>query len=534
MSSTLTASRWHTEGNVPDFVSAFSDGNDTLFMAVWPRMYHQDLPDDPSAPSAISTISRRMMPDEPSDHGKPVSTTDKKKDKKKMDTTTSSGPRGAPKKRKPVKKPDPPSVPIYKRPSPPPGPVKKHKSDIGAPKKKRSAPEPAPSGAFPPGALPQIPVPPVVTRPPQVKNINPDPAPAESGGDDPMPSTPIPENVPDGNGASVPIPPEEDSVNDPAVEPALPIADEDPVVVAEAEPTPLISDEVPVEIPVTDPGSSISDEVPVVVPEAEPSPPITDSDIGNTLTADPDPAGTDSLTDKTGGDSIDERTHTEHIPGFLSRAGDYFKDLLGDIFMEKKGSMADDFTFHSYVPVALPPPRNPAVEVDPVGSFRAGYISQRDIEEATGRDDWTMCCATTFVYAVQAKYPGLGRNEILEAAGRAANTPLTDGNGCCVSDSGYIGSIYQYSQALSKNLGLDEYIDTPGQYPSIEAAREAGVEMMKVELSGTLRGKSQEHHVLQINGVEIDPAGKNGIDKLWDAGSRNEEAVMALDWYSLP
>ncbi len=231
---------------------------------------------------------------------------------------------------------------------------------------------------------------------------------------------------------------------------------------------------------------------------------------------------------------IGEHLNTEESRGVFNKFGDFFKDLLSDIFPGKTETTIQDTPIPSYIPVALPPPRNPTAELDPVGSFRAGYISQRDIETAIGRDEWTMCCAATFVYAVQSKYPGLDRNEILEAAGQAANTPLADGSGSCVSDSGYINSIYQYSQALSENLGLDEYIDTPGQYPTVEAAREAGVELMKVELSGTLGRVQQEHHVLQVGGNRIDPVGTQGIEKVWDSGSCEVESVMALNWYPLP
>ncbi len=231
---------------------------------------------------------------------------------------------------------------------------------------------------------------------------------------------------------------------------------------------------------------------------------------------------------------IGEHLNTEESRGVFNKFGDFFKDLLSDIFPGKTETTIQDTPIPSYIPVALPPPRNPTAELDPVGSFRAGYISQRDIETAIGRDEWTMCCAATFVYAVQSKYPGLDRDQILEAAGQAANTPLADGSGSCVSDSGYIGSIYQYSQALSENLGLDEYIDTPGQYPTVEAAREAGVELMKVELSGTADGLPQEHHILHLKDSEIDPAGKDGVEGLWDNGSIQVESVMALKWYSLP
>jgi hypothetical protein len=231
---------------------------------------------------------------------------------------------------------------------------------------------------------------------------------------------------------------------------------------------------------------------------------------------------------------IDEQPHADGIRGFVERTGDLFRHMTERILHGKQNIDSTEQYYHAHVPILLSSPSDPRTEVDPSGSFRAGYISQRDLETAIGRDEWTMCCATTFIYAVQAKYPGLSRDEIIEAAGRAANTPLTDGSGSCVSDNGYISSIYQYSQALSENLGLDEYVDTPGQYPSVEAAREAGVQMMKVELSGLSDGVPQEHHLLQLNGVEIDPVPGDGIESLWDKGSRKEESVMALEWYTLP
>ncbi len=237
------------------------------------------------------------------------------------------------------------------------------------------------------------------------------------------------------------------------------------------------------------------------------------------------------LTDELPGVFMGKRPNTNEQVGFFSKVGDFFKDFLSGIFPEKTEVNSST---PSYVPVALAPARNPAVDPDPVESFRAGYISQRDLESALGRDDWTMCCAATFVYAVQSKYPGLGRVEILEAAEKAADTQLNDGSGTCVSADGYIQSVYQYSQALSKNLGLQEYVDSPGQFPSVEAAREAGVDMMKVELSGTINGMPQEHHVLQFQDAEIDPVSSRGIDDIWDDGSRGVNSVMALDWYSLP
>jgi hypothetical protein len=57
-----------------------------------------------------------------------------------------------------------------------------------------------------------------------------------------------------------------------------------------------------------------------------------------------------------------------------------------------------------------------------------------------------------------------------------------------VEDNGYVGSIYQFSQAFSENLGLDEYVDVSGIYDTVEQARDTGAEMVKVEYSGTIDG----------------------------------------------
>ncbi len=470
MSSILNTSRWRTDSNAPDFTTPFSDGNDALFMAAWPRMNHQDFLDDPSAPPAPSLPSRRMMPGEPEDGGKPPSTADKKKPTRKPPPEPSS-PRGAPKKHKPAKKPDPaPSSPRgapkkhkpAEKPDPPPTPVAKTPPPVPPPAKKHKA-EPEPSEPSP-GGTPDKPDNP---HPPQVKDI-------------PLPPASIPEN----DGGIVDQPPAEQLV------PSLP---------------------------------SESPEDPVTADESIP----------NSPEADIESAAAEQLTDETFSGFIDERSHTNGLVGLFEKAGDFFKDLNSDIFTSKKIPETSEPPAQYYVPTVLPPPRNPIAEQDPVASFRAGYISQRDLETAIGRDEWTMCCPTSFLYAVQSKYPGLGRNELLEAAGRAANTPLADGNGNCVADNGYIKSIYQFSQALSENLGLDEYLDTPGQYPSVEAALEAGVDVMKVKLSGTFRGLPQEHHLFVINGTEIDPA-PGGIDDIWDEQSRKEDSVMALNWYALP
>ena len=327
---------------------------------------------------------------------------------------------------------------------------------------------------------------------------------------------PVEDNKPDDSGSGTdkqkptkPLPPQ---VND---------------IKPEPEPEPSVSgaDEVPPDPPVVETGS--------LPPEPEPDPePELAEEIGrDTPIAKIDATESNLLTDEPVGDVMGERSNTDGSEGFFSKVGNFFKDFLDGIFPEKTEVTSSD---PSYIPVALPPPRNPSVETNPVESFRAGYISQRDLESVLGRDDWTMCCATTFVYAVQSKYPGLDRDKIYEAAGKAANTPLADGSGNCVSTDGYVSSVYQYSQALSKNLGLKDYVDTPGQYPTVEAARKAGVEMMKVELSGTAGDIPQEHHVIRIRDAEIDPVEGDGIDDLWDDGSRKVESVMALDWYTLP
>jgi len=468
MSPTLTATRWRTDGNAPDFTTSFSDGEETVFMTAWPRVLNQNFIDPFSAPSEVLSISRRMMPEEPQDPGKPAPSTDKVKDKKKADPPSSSDPRGAPKKKKPAKKPDPPSAPSAKKPPTVPTPVKKDREKSGNQKKKKLSPEPVDTAP---------PAKPVAPHPPKIKDINPTPEPVT----EPLPST---------SGVDEP----------PTIPPVIGTGSLPPELPPESENNPTTADS----------GKEDSPEADIIT---------------NTI---------DLLTDNPVDVVIGEQANTEEFRGVFNKVSIFFKDLLSGIFPEKAETTTQDTSTSSYIPVALPPPRNPTVELDPVDSFRAGYISQRDIESAIGRDEWTMCCAATFVYAVQSKYPGLDRDQILEAAGQAANTPLADGSGSCVSDSGYIDSIYQYSQALSENLGLDEYIDTPGQYPTVEAAREAGVELMKVELSGTLKGEPQEHHILQLKDAEIDPVGGTGIEDFWDDGSLKLESVMALNWYPLP
>jgi|GEM_PF-4725752 len=162
------------------------------------------------------------------------------------------------------------------------------------------------------------------------------------------------------------------------------------------------------------------------------------------------------------------------------------------------------------------------------------YLGQRDIETALGREPDTLCCASTIVNAVQTRYPDLDRQALIDAVGAAADTPLAGGGEPCVSADGRVNSVYQYSQALSRQLGLEEYVDTPGQYATVAEAQEAGAAMMKVELSGTIDHRPAEHHVLRIGDLVIDPYSEAGIDEVFDAGSKKVENVMALDWYAVP
>ncbi|MCK5737033.1 MAG: hypothetical protein KAH21_11170, partial [Spirochaetaceae bacterium] len=285
MSPTLTAPRWRIDGNVTD------DGNDTAFMAAWPRRIHQDFSDDLSAPSALPPPSRRMMPEVPDDPEKPAPAEGRVKDKKKPEHPSSSNPQGAP-KNKPVPKPPLPPTPIPKSKPPAAPPVKKNKP----------IPEPVDSS---PGN-------PYVPTPPKVKDIEPEPEPEPSGIDDPPPLPPV---IDTGS-----IPPESDGEGEP----------DSPIEAASPKPA--------------------------------------ENEVKDSPIADIGDDNSDPLTGEAANDVIGEHPHTNAIQNLFSKAGDYFKDLIGGIFPRKTEVPSSDSFSHSYVPVALPPPRNPAVELDPVGS----------------------------------------------------------------------------------------------------------------------------------------------------------------------
>ena len=219
------------------------------------------------------------------------------------------------------------------------------------------------------------------------------------------------------------------------------------------------------------------------------------------------------------------------VRNILDRVESVMDKLLSRVF---SGGEQSDGEGAGIIPAALPPPRNPSPGEGSAGSSGASYVNQRDLEEALGREAWTMCCATTFVNVVQAKYPGIECDRIVKAAGAAAETPLSDGSGNCVAGDGYVSSIYQYTQALSKNLELDEYVDVSGVFRTVEEARETGAEAMKLKLSGTINDTNQQHHILNVGDKVIDPIPGNGFESVADEGSIKIEQVMALDWYPLP
>jgi hypothetical protein len=263
-------------------------------------------------------------------------------------------------------------------------------------------------------------------------------------------------------------------------------------------------------------------------PQAPPTaadPDDADSEDQNQLSDEKNRPEPDSLTPADPPAINNEQPKPNRVENFVNRVGDYVRNLINGIFGDSEESEPDA---PAMVPVVLPPPRNPTE------AFRDGQMSQLELEEAAGRDPWTMCCAATFVYAVQTRYPGLGRENIVEAFGNAADRPMSDKSGKCVEDNGYVGSIYQFSQAFSENLGLDEYVDVSGIYDTVEQARDTGAEMVKVEYSGTIDGSPQEHHTLMVGSTEIDPIPGKGIDGALDAGSKKVEGAMALDWYPLP
>ncbi|MCK5249065.1 MAG: hypothetical protein KAJ98_03820, partial [Spirochaetaceae bacterium] len=351
MSRTLTDAHWRTDGYAPDMAKPFSDEAGTVFISAWPRRFHQEFTDDLSAPSAVLPTNRRMVPELPDDEEEPASssaTTGVKK--KKTDSPSSSDGKGASKKRPPVKKPDPPAGTAPKKPM----------DDSVQRKKNKPAEDSKPdnSGSVNDKKKPSKPLPPRVKDKKPETEPKPEPEPSASGSDEIPPDPPAIET-----GS---LPPE------PEYEPEPELS------------TPDVDEKLP--------------DLPAVEPE------FADGIDGDTLIAKIDVSESDLLTDEPAGDVMGEQSNTDGSEGFFLKVGDFFKDLLDDIF---PGKTEVTSSVPSYIPVVLPPPRNPSVEPNPVDSFRAGHISQRDLESALGRDDWTMCCAATFVYAVQSKYPGL-------------------------------------------------------------------------------------------------------------------------------
>ncbi len=529
MSRTLIASSWRTDGNASATGLSIFDETNLSLMAAWPFQVQQEFEDEPPASSFVLTPNRRLMPELPDDDEPSSSTA---VTKKKTDTSSSSNNSGTSKKRRPTKKPAPaPTISSAKKPETVSTPVKKPKGSSVDLKKNLpdktpepvvTAASPAPSGRNKPDKI----------LPPQVKDKTSDSLASDSSDSATavIPKAEEPQAIIESgktplsgagdlkknfeledSGPEV-SPPESESDYEPNSD--LPTAESEPIASGSimSPPDPPISESV---------GTT-------------PEPESDNEPKSDTPTALIGPEDSGFLTVEATDDDMGERLNTNGPTDIFSRIEDFFGNILENIFPEipEKPEAASDVP--SYIPVAFAPPRNPKPETEPIESFRAGYISQRDLEDALGREDWTMCCAATFVYAVQSRYPGLDRTEILEAAEKAADTQLADGSGSCVSDDGYVSSVYQYSQALSRNLGLKDYVDTPGQYTSVEAARDAGVGMMKVELSGTIGYEPKEHHVFSLGENEIDPVPGNGINDVWDAGSREVINVMALDWYVLP
>lgn len=455
----------------PDPTLSYFDDSNTALMAAWPFGDQHSFLVDLQELSVTQAFGRRLSPDLSDDEGESTSPVPVTKKKKSGSSETDE--RGTLKKPPPPDESDtlPPASIRKKLPSDKP-PEKKPRDD--SIKIKKNLPPEGPATTV------------STSETDKGSDQSPPPAP-------PIPTNEKPDKVPElSNSGSFEIPPEPPHIGTgglpPDLEPELP--DE---LISEKE----------------------------FALKLNPDSPIADFE----------PPEYDILTGEFARDVMSEQVSTDGPTNVFSSISKYFADLLGYSFVGKAVEEAD---VPVYVPVVFPPPRNPSVETNPIESFRAGYISQNDIEDALGRENWTMCCAATFVYAVQSKYPGLERNDILEAAEKAADTLLADESGKCVDGDGYIPSLWQYSQALSKNLDLKDYVDISGQYPTVESAKAAGAGMMKVELSGTAGYEQQEHHILTINNYEIDPAPGNGINDLWDFGSKQVVNVMAMDWYPLP
>lgn len=315
------------------------------------------------------------------------------------------------------------------------------------------------------------------------------------------------------------------NIDPPADNPA-PAGPEPPIFdpVAPDEPQP---DEPPSDTPQPD-DSSGSGYDPPSSPVVETNPDDAESDEGITPAAEIIPGYPPNLTNASPSTHLDSDVEEAGwFQNLLNRGRDFVESLSGRLEDEASG-------YGMVVPSILPPPRNPALPDNPEEDFASGYISQRDLERSLDREAWTMCCAATFVYATQTRYPGMEREAIVDAVDVAADTPLADGSDSCVGADGTVASAYQFSQALARELGLKEYVDVSGFYPDVEAAQKDGATMMKVELSGTINGTPQEHHLLQIGESLIDPIPGEGVSGSFDPGSAETENVMSLDWYRLP
>lgn len=227
----------------------------------------------------------------------------------------------------------------------------------------------------------------------------------------------------------------------------------------------------------------------------------------------------------------DEPEVSDEHSGLLERLVSGVRDLVQGIFRRENEDIQEAFPVPELRPEAL---QEAPDALNPDRDFSAGYISQRDLENALGRESWTMCCAASFVYATQTKYPDLNEQAIYRAAGKAADTDISGGGGKCVESDGYVGEIWNYSQSFARELGLTEYVDTPERFATVKEAQDAGYEMMKIRYEGTIDDEPAQHHVFQLGSTVIDPAPGEGMNDFFDDGSAEIKEVMALEWYGLP
>ena len=176
--------------------------------------------------------------------------------------------------------------------------------------------------------------------------------------------------------------------------------------------------------------------------------------------------GSEAESRDTGMEVLTARTD-RFTDGLYSGISRWFRDVVQDLrdfgaSLRNPTGQDDHFTVTD-VPVAWK--EDGAEDGDPLAGEGAGlpdYPSQRDLEQALGRKDWTFCCATSFVYATQVYNPGLDETSLIDAVGTASDTPLSDGSGNCVAEDGDCGqclSVYPGSvpgtgtEAVSRRLG---------------------------------------------------------------------------------